>query len=229
VKTLPLCSSRRFLVEQRIDLAQGLAGMLAVVGADEGKAGGGQGPEALETVVLRGSGRGAQEDRRQKKHEPPALAIHRAMLQQSRENRCRSPCSTAISCGARVAVRARRHAFTFFLVLDRIYNLTELVIAKGCRSTSSCNSWCSCCPRSWPTPLPMALLVAVLLAGGRLAGDLEIVAFKAAGVSLLRLFRPALLAGIAVTAATGLLTLVLNPLANKEFNPSSSRSSAHAR
>jgi len=41
--------------------------------------------------------------------------------------------------------------FTFFLVLDRIYNLTELVIAKGVPSTSSCNSWCSCCPRSWPT------------------------------------------------------------------------------
>src|SRR5213594_3098018 len=65
--------------------------------------------------------------------------------------------------------------------------------------------------------LPMALLVAVLLAGGRLAGDLEIIAFKAAGVSVLRLFRPVMLAAVVITAATAVLTLVVNPLANEEF------------
>jgi len=43
------------------------------------------------------------------------------------------------------------------------------------------------------------------------------VAFKAAGVSLLRLFRPALIAGLMVALATATLTLVLNPLANREF------------
>ncbi len=107
--------------------------------------------------------------------------------------------------------------FTFFLVLDRIYNLTELVITKGVPFHLVVQLLVFMLPSFLAHTLPMALLVAVLLAGGRLAGDLEIVAFKAAGVSLLRLFRPALLAGIAVTAATALLTLVLNPLANKEF------------
>src|SRR5258708_35794771 len=63
----------------------------------------------------------------------------------------------------------------------------------------------------------MALLVAVLLAGGRLAGDLEIVAFKSAGVSVLRLFRPVLLAPLAVAGTTALLTLVANPFAHREF------------
>src|SRR5207253_692733 len=63
----------------------------------------------------------------------------------------------------------------------------------------------------------MALLVAVLLAGGRLAGDLEIIAFKAAGVSVLRLFRPVVLAALLITAATAVLTLVVNPIANEEF------------
>src|SRR3989454_12093561 len=52
------------LVEQRIDLAQGLAGTLAVVGADEGEAGGGQGPEALAAGRLPGSGNGAPHERR---------------------------------------------------------------------------------------------------------------------------------------------------------------------
>src|SRR5438094_182661 len=65
--------------------------------------------------------------------------------------------------------------------------------------------------------LPMALLVAVLLAGGRLAGDLEIIAFKAAGVSVLRLFRPVVVAALIITAATAVLTLVVNPIANEEF------------
>jgi lipopolysaccharide export system permease protein len=65
--------------------------------------------------------------------------------------------------------------------------------------------------------LPMALLVAVLLAGGRLAGDLEIIAFKAAGVSTLRLFRPVLAAAVVVAGATAILTLVVNPIASEEF------------
>ena len=57
----------------------------------------------------------------------------------------------------------------------------------------------------------------MLLAGGRLASDLEIVAFQAAGVSAMRLFRPVLLAALVVALATAVLTLVLNPLANREF------------
>src|SRR4029450_1286510 len=63
----------------------------------------------------------------------------------------------------------------------------------------------------------MAFLSAVLLAGGRLASDLEIVAFRAAGVSAVRLFRPVLLVSLVIMAATAWFTLVLNPLANREF------------
>src|SRR5438132_7625666 len=107
--------------------------------------------------------------------------------------------------------------FTFFLVIDRIYQLTELVITKGVPFHLVVQLLVFMLPSFLAHTLPMALLVAVLLAGGRLAGDLEIIACKAAGVSLLRRFRPALLAGIVVTAATALLTLVLTPLAHKEL------------
>src|SRR4029453_19195216 len=65
--------------------------------------------------------------------------------------------------------------------------------------------------------LPVGFLSAVLLAGGRLASDLEIVAFRAAGVSAVRLFRPVLLASLVIMAFTAWFTLVLNPLANREF------------
>jgi lipopolysaccharide export system permease protein len=57
----------------------------------------------------------------------------------------------------------------------------------------------------------------VLLAGGRLAGDLEITAFKAAGVSPLRLFRPVFAWAVLVAIVTAALTLVINPLSNGVF------------
>lgn len=107
--------------------------------------------------------------------------------------------------------------FTFFLIIDRIYHLTDLVITKGVPFYLVIQLLVFMLPSFLAHTLPMALLVAVLLAGGRLAGDLEIVAFKAAGVSALRLFRPALLAALLVTLVTAALTLVVNPLANREF------------
>jgi LPS export ABC transporter permease LptG len=107
--------------------------------------------------------------------------------------------------------------FTFFLVLDRLYHLAELVITKGVPFHLVVQLLGFMLPSFLAHTLPMALLVAVLLAGGRLAGDLEVVAFKAAGVSLVRLFRPAMVAALAVTLVTAALTLVLNPLANREF------------
>jgi LPS export ABC transporter permease LptG len=107
--------------------------------------------------------------------------------------------------------------FTFFLVIDRIYELTELVITKGVPFHLVLQLLVYMLPSFMAHTLPMALLVAVLLAGGRLAGDLEIIAFKAAGVSTLRLFRPVLAAAVVVTGATAVLTLVVNPIASEEF------------
>ncbi|HEY7541873.1 MAG TPA: LPS export ABC transporter permease LptG [Methylomirabilota bacterium] len=107
---------------------------------------------------------------------------------------------------------------TFFLVIDRIYHLTDLVITKGVPFYLVMQLLAYMLPSFLAHTFPMALLVAVLLAGGRLASDLEIVAFKAAGVSALRLFRPVMAASLLVTVVTAGLTLVVNPAANGEFN-----------
>ena len=107
--------------------------------------------------------------------------------------------------------------FTFFLVIDRIYHLTDLVITKGVPFYLVIQLLVFMLPSFLAHTLPMALLVAVLLAGGRLAGDMEIIACKAAGISTLRLFRPVLAAALVVMAATASLTLIVNPLANQEF------------
>lgn len=108
--------------------------------------------------------------------------------------------------------------FTFFLIIDRLYQLTELVITRGVPFHLVAQLLIVMLPSFLAHTLLMALLVAVLLAGGRLAADLEVVACKAAGVSLLRLFRPVLIAALAVSLATGALTLVLGPLANRQFH-----------
>ena len=107
--------------------------------------------------------------------------------------------------------------FTFFLILDRIYSLTDLVITMGVPFLLVVQLLVFMLPSFLAHTLPMALLVAVLLAGGRLASDLEVVAFKAAGVSVLRLFRPVFVASLVVALATASLTLVVNPAANHAF------------
>ncbi len=107
--------------------------------------------------------------------------------------------------------------FTFFLLIDRIYHLTDLVVTKGVPFYLVVQLLVYMLPSFLAHTLPMALLVAILLAGGRLAGDLEIIALKSAGVSALRLFRPVLAVALVITALTAGLTLVANPLAGREF------------
>jgi len=101
--------------------------------------------------------------------------------------------------------------FTFFLIIDRIYQLTTLVITKNVPFQLVLSLLVFLLPAFLSLTLPMALLVAVLLVGGRLAGDLEVAALKAAGVSPLRLFRPFVAAALLVMVLIGWLTLVAVP------------------
>ncbi len=107
--------------------------------------------------------------------------------------------------------------FTFFLFIDRIYHLTELVITKGVPLHLVLQLLAYMLPAFLAHTLPMALLVAILITAGRLAGDLEVIAFKAAGVSPLRLFAPVLAAATLVGLATAVMTLGVNPNTNAAF------------
>jgi lipopolysaccharide export system permease protein len=107
--------------------------------------------------------------------------------------------------------------FTFFLFLDRIYQLTDLVVTKGVPFHLVLQLLVYMLPAFLTNTLPMALLVAVLLAGGRLSADLEIVACKAAGLSLWRLFLPVAVAALAVTLVSSALTLIIAPRMNQAF------------
>ncbi len=106
---------------------------------------------------------------------------------------------------------------TFFLVIDRVYQLTDLVITKSVPFHLVLGLLIFMLPGVLALTVPMALLVAVLLAGGRLAGDLEVAALKASGVSPLRIFAPLLGLAVVVSAAVAALTLLLAPAASGAF------------
>jgi LPS export ABC transporter permease LptG/LPS export ABC transporter permease LptF len=106
---------------------------------------------------------------------------------------------------------------TFFLVVDRVYELTDLVITKNVPFHLVLGLLVFMLPGFLGLTLPMALLVAVLLVSGRMAADLEVAAFKASGVSPLRLFRPFVLAALAVSAVVALITLAVAPAASGAF------------
>jgi LPS export ABC transporter permease LptF/LPS export ABC transporter permease LptG len=107
--------------------------------------------------------------------------------------------------------------FMFFLVIDRVYQLTDLVITKRVPFRLVFPLLGFLLPPLLSLTLPIALLLAVLVAGGRLTADLEVTALQALGVSPLRLFRPFLLAGFAVSGLVACLTLVVNPWAAAAF------------
>ncbi|MFI5374546.1 MAG: LPS export ABC transporter permease LptG [Candidatus Rokuibacteriota bacterium] len=107
--------------------------------------------------------------------------------------------------------------FTFFLVIDRIYQLTDLVITKSVPFALVMPLLLYMLPSFLALTLPMATLVAVLLVCGRLAGDLEVAALKASGVSPLRLFRPFLVVGVLVTLLIAWLTLAVGPWSSGAF------------
>lgn len=107
--------------------------------------------------------------------------------------------------------------FTFFLFIDRIYQLTNLVITKNVPFHLVLSLLGFMLPSFLTLTLPIALLVAVLLVCGRLASDLEVTALRAAGVSPLRLFRPFVVEALVVTVLIGWLSLFVNPWATGAF------------
>src|SRR5712692_8678385 len=107
--------------------------------------------------------------------------------------------------------------FTFFLVIDRVYQLTDLVITKQVPFRLVLFLLAFLLPPLLALTLPVALLLAVLISCGRLAGDLEVAALKASGVSPLTLLRPFLAAGLSVSLLVAWLTLLVNPWAAAAF------------
>ena len=107
--------------------------------------------------------------------------------------------------------------FTFLLLIDKIFDLTDLIINKGVPVHLVALLLAYILPAFLVLTVPIGFLLAILVAFGRLSADMEIVALKASGVSPLRLLRPVLVFAAGSALLTGWLMVEAVPRANYAF------------
>jgi len=107
--------------------------------------------------------------------------------------------------------------FTFVLLMGRFLKLAELVVEKGVPFGQVIWMIVYLLPSFWTFTIPMALLLAVLLAFGRLSGDSEITAMKSCGVSLYGMLPPPLAFALFACAGCLCVTIFAVPWGNSSF------------
>ena len=85
---------------------------------------------------------------------------------------------------------------TFLFVVDFLVKILDNVLSKGLPASTVIEIFVLNLAWMLSLSIPMAVLVASLMAFGRMSGDQEITAVKAAGVSPLSLMRPVLLVAL---------------------------------
>jgi lipopolysaccharide export system permease protein len=107
--------------------------------------------------------------------------------------------------------------FTSILLIVRILKLVELVVNRGVPLAQMVRIFSYILPAFLEVTVPMALLLAILVAFGRLSSDSEVIAMRAAGISLYRLLVPvAMFAGI-VALLTAWLSVTARPWGNSHL------------
>lgn len=101
--------------------------------------------------------------------------------------------------------------------MDKILKLIELIVTRGVSLSQIIWLLAFICPSFLIFTIPMASLLGILLALGRLSGDSEITAFKASGISLYELFFPISIFSIATYLITTFLVFYGLPWGNLGF------------
>ena len=107
--------------------------------------------------------------------------------------------------------------FTFLFIIPEFMKYAENYIAKGAPISAVVQVIVALLPMSLGLTIPMSLLMALLVAFGRLSADREFVAFQACGVSMRRLLRPVGVMSVLCCAATAYVLLVAVPAGNQRF------------
>ncbi len=100
------------------------------------------------------------------------------------------------------------------LLLDRIFDLMEMIFRKGLPVRIVLELFGYSLPFMVALAVPMAVLIATLVAFGRLSADFEILAMKAAGVHTRQILVPALLFGLFWFATMSVFNNTILPEAN---------------
>ncbi|MCP4229673.1 MAG: YjgP/YjgQ family permease [bacterium] len=106
---------------------------------------------------------------------------------------------------------------TFILLLMRIFKMVEMVMTRGVDALAVAEMFFYLLPWLLQYTVPMAILVAVLMAFSRMSGDSEVIAMKASGVSLYNLAVPVALLAAVLSAAMFFFDDRVVPEANLRF------------
>jgi lipopolysaccharide export system permease protein len=82
--------------------------------------------------------------------------------------------------------------FTFVMLLDKLLDLLDMIVSKGIPIRTVIEIFVLLLPSMIAVVVPMGVLAAVLIAFGRMAGDLEITAMKASGIGVMTTMTPVL-------------------------------------
>ncbi len=107
--------------------------------------------------------------------------------------------------------------FTFVLLMGKLLQLAEMVIAKGMPVSDILRLVAFMLPSFCVVTIPMSFLLAVLLAFGRLSSDSEITALKACRISLYDLLPPVVTFAFIAFAVSLFVTIYALPWGNSSF------------
>lgn len=107
--------------------------------------------------------------------------------------------------------------FTFIFVLDKIFELAELIISRGVDVWSVTKLFIYVLPSLVAIAVPMAVLLASLMGIGRLSVDNEITAVKASGVNIMTLAWPAIFISLFISIGMVWFNHSVLPKANHSF------------
>jgi lipopolysaccharide export system permease protein len=104
--------------------------------------------------------------------------------------------------------------FTFILLIARLLKLIELVVNRGLPPTQILRLLAFLMPAFLELTVPMAMLLAILIAFGRLSADAEMVAMRSSGLSIYQLVAPVIIFVLMTTCITAALSMYARPWAN---------------
>jgi len=107
--------------------------------------------------------------------------------------------------------------FTFVLLIARILKLIEMVVNRGLPTIQILKLLGYLMPAFLEVTVPMAMLLAILIAFGRLSADSEMVAMRSSGLSIYQLASPIVLFVLLTTLLTASLSMYARPWGNRNL------------
>ncbi|PLY03662.1 MAG: LPS export ABC transporter permease LptF [Desulfuromonas sp.] len=107
--------------------------------------------------------------------------------------------------------------FTLLVLMGRMIRLVEMVLNKGVPLAEVSLLFLYMMPAFMVITLPLAFLMGILLAFGRLSSDAEIIAMKANGISLQKILKPVFFMATLTALATAILSIYAGPASNNAF------------